>query len=128
MLSRAAQTSAGNSKGFSHSAEDADAPDARDCLHERGGPQSGSLTLGKVVDLAKGFDELLFFLALNLLERPAEMLEVLHPLAVAHDDAAGVGKDVGHDRDAAGIEDFIGLRPGWRIGGLDHDLGSDGLG
>ena len=75
------------------------------------------LALREVVDFAKRLDELVLFLALDLLERPAEVLEVLDPLEIADDDAAGIGQDVGHDRDAAGVEDLVGLGPGrasWR--------------
>ena len=103
----------------SHSAQDSGSADAGDRLHERGGAQRDALALGEVVHLAKGLDELVLFLALNLFERPAEVLEVLDPLEVADDDAAGIGEHVGDDRDAAGVEDLVGLGPGRRVGGLD---------
>ena len=83
---------------------------------------------GQVVHLMEGRDQSFLFLAMNLLEGPAEMLEVLDPLEVADDDAPRVGQDIGHDGNAALAEDLVGLGPGRAVGGLDDQLGLDGLG
>ena len=45
----------------------------------------------------------------HLLLGPEELLEALHPLEVGDRHAAGVGEDVGHDEDAALVEDRVGL-------------------
>ena len=48
------------------------------------------------------------------------MLEVLDPLEVGDDDAAGVGHHVGDDEDALVVEDLVRLRGGGRVRALDH--------
>src|SRR4051812_32487704 len=80
-------------------AQDAGPPHAVDRQHERGGPKADALAVSHVEDLLKALDHPAFFLALDLFERPSEVLEVLDPLEVADDDAPGVGQDVGDDGD-----------------------------
>src|SRR5258706_7909444 len=49
----------------------------------------------------------------DLVLRPEEALQVLHPLEVAHRDTASVGQDIRHNLNAARAEDVVGLRGGW---------------
>src|SRR5690349_12037254 len=92
--------------------EDAGAADAGDAEHERGDPQREALARGQFVDLVEGGDEAGLLLAADLVESPAEVLEVLDPLEVADDHAPRVGQDVGDDGDPALVEDLVGLGPG----------------
>src|SRR5262245_22223886 len=71
-------------------AEDSCSADAGDREHEGGGAHGDGLALGGVVDLGEALDEPALLLAPDLVERPAEVLEVLDPFEVADDDAAGV--------------------------------------
>src|SRR5690242_17931441 len=91
----------------------------RDRQHERGGSQADALAVGHVEDLFETLDHPALLLALDLLERPSEMLEVLDPLEVADDHAPGVGQDVGDDGDLPALEDLVALGPGGAVGGLD---------
>ena len=50
------------------------------------------------------------------------MLEVLHPLEVGDDDAAGVRHDVGDDVGVLLAEDLVGGRGGGAVRALDDDL------
>ncbi len=66
-----------------HSAENSGATDARDRLHECGRTECNITALRQVIDFTKRLDELVLFLALDLFERPAEVLKILHPLEMA---------------------------------------------
>ena len=41
---------------------------------------------------------------------PSELLDVLHPLEIAHGDATGVGENVRNDQDVPVVQDLIWLR------------------
>src|SRR5690606_3406830 len=56
------------------------------------------------------------------------ILEVLDPLEVADDDAAGVGQDVGDDGNPPSVEDVVSVGEGGSVGGLDDQLRLDALG
>ena len=59
---------------------------------------------------------------------PAEVLEVLHPLQVGHDHAAGVGQQVGHDRHALVHQQLVGPGGGRAVGALHDQLGRHRVG
>src|SRR5256885_10555041 len=54
-------------------------------------------------DRAEGTRHVALELLVHVVELPAEVLDVLGPLEVAHRDAARVGEDVGDDDHAAGV-------------------------
>ena len=56
---------------------------------------------------------------------PEEVLEVLHPLEVAHGDSAGVAKDVGDEEDALVEKDAVGLGACRPVRSLRDDLRLD---
>src|SRR5258706_16342595 len=45
----------------------------------------------------------------DLVLRPEEALQVLHPLEVAHRHATGVGQEIRHDLDSTRADDVVGL-------------------
>ena len=61
--------------------------------------------------------------AVDLVERPGVAAAVMEPLEPADGHAAGVGEDVGDDRDPTVGEDRVGLRAEGSVGHL-HDEGS----
>ena len=52
---------------------------------------------------------------------PVHALDVLYPLEVGDDDAAGAGQDVGDDEGAGVVQDLVGLRRDGPVGGLEDD-------
>ena len=64
----------------------------------------------------------------DLVLRPEEVLQVLHPLEVADGHATGVREDVGDDGDAAFLEDRVGLGGSGAVGCLDDEAGLDAVG
>ncbi len=64
---------------------------------------------------------------LYFVDVPHQAFLVLHPLEVAHGDAAGVGENIRQHDDAAARENFIGVRGGGAVGGFRDDAGFYGL-
>src|SRR5262245_62362736 len=64
----------------------------------------------------------------DAIQAPTVVLEVLHPLEVAHGDAAGVGENVGQYLDATSFQNFVRIRLGRSVGGLNDDRCPDRLG
>ncbi len=62
----------------------------------------------------------------DFVARPIEVLEVLEPLEVGDDDAAGVAEDVGDDFEVVAlVEDDVGLVGGGAVGGLGEDAAAE---
>src|SRR5262249_34152116 len=86
--------------GFLHAVDPAD---------QRGGAQIALLGAREREHVAERALHEVDQTRVDLLLAPEELLEPLHPLEVGDRHAAGVGEDVGHDEDAALVEDRVGL-------------------
>src|SRR5690348_10027997 len=74
-----------------------------------GGAHVDALVHRRVQDLVERARDHVVQLAVHLVLLPEEGLEVLDPLEVGHDHAAGVGDDVRHEEDAPVVQDRIRL-------------------
>src|SRR5919109_1480549 len=72
-----------------------------------GGAHVAALVHGGVQDLVERARDDVVQLGVDLLLLPEEGLQVLHPLEVGDDHAAGVGDDVGDEEDASLVKDRV---------------------
>ena len=84
-------------------------PRPRGCRRRARRPQRRSLLLAKVPDAVERVAELVGEPRADLVARPEQPAEVLHPLEVGDRDAAGVREHVREHGDAALGEDLVGL-------------------
>src|SRR5438067_600363 len=83
-----------------------DLPDRR---HHRGVPERQLLLLGELPDTIERVAHLLREPRADLVAVPEQAPEILHPLEVGDGDAAGIREDVRQHRDAALVQDPVGL-------------------
>ena len=59
------------------------------------------------------------------LQPPAKLLDVLHPLKIADDNTTGIGKNIGHDRNAFLDQIFIRFWCCRAVGAFDDNFGAN---
>src|SRR5256885_3849863 len=92
--------------------------DPADRNHVRGRAHVDLVLLGHVEHVVEGLHHYLFQARVDRGLAPEQVLEVLHPLEVAHRDAAGVAEDVRDEEHALLVEDPIGFGRGGAVRGL----------
>src|SRR6266852_2714240 len=90
---------------------------------------------GRDVVLAHGIHHFVESAHDNLLQARVDFVDVPHqaflvldPFEIADGDAAGVGKNVRENGDAAARKDFVGVGRGGAVGGFGDDAGFAGFG
>src|SRR3972149_5539548 len=100
----------------------------RDGEHVGRQPHGDLLGFSVVEHVVEALDHDLLELLVDVLLRPEEVLNVLHPLEVGYRHAAGIGDDVGHQHDTAPIEDAVRLRGSRAVRALDDEPGFHSVG
>ena len=96
-----------------------DAPDARDIS---GQTQIHVFALGDCPNLVGRVDHDFLQTRVDFIGGPEILVAALHPLEIAHRDAARVGQNVGHDSCAVCAQNRVSVRRCRAVGGFDEQF------
>src|SRR5437773_1527472 len=95
----------------------ADAANAQDVGR---GTQANLARGGFLPDAFEALREDVVQLLADPIQPPLVVLVILHPLEVAGRDAAGIGQDIGQDRNSALVKNIVRIRPGRGVGAFNN--------
>src|SRR5208283_2067796 len=98
---------------------------AVDCQHVGGNPVVDAVEFSIANHLVEGAFHHVEKALVDFALAPEKALAVLHPLEIAHGDAAGIAKNIGNGENPLCIDDGVGLPGCGAVGAFAKDFGLD---